>query len=89
MLAAEPPWGEPLPALIRLLVAAGADLNAQDQKGESALMKAAKQGHAALVALLLAAGANRELRDKRGKTALSKAMKNRHMDVARLLLGRE
>jgi len=49
----------------------GADVNAQDAGGWSALMFAARRGDLALVSLLLDAGADPHLRTERGETALS------------------
>ena len=49
---------------------AGADANATDKRGQSALMLAAKQGQSSLVALLIARGAQVNLRDKDGQSAL-------------------
>ena len=54
----------------RLLLEAGAEKDATDSDGCTALMGAADEGHPS-VRLLLEAGANTELLDIRGKTALS------------------
>src|SRR6188508_1098629 len=57
----------------RLLVAAGADVNAVGDMGETPLHMAIKQGNAQFVALLLQAGANPDIRSEFGKTAREEA----------------
>jgi len=59
--------------VIGLLIDAGAPIDAADNRGRTALMIAAEQGHAALVEALLARGADRALTDKAGKRALDLA----------------
>jgi ankyrin repeat protein len=60
-------------AVVELLLARGAPLDAADNRGRTALMTAAELGRAALVDVLLRHGADRDLRDKAGKTALQLA----------------
>ena len=55
--------------MARMLLAKGADLDLQDNRGRTALMIAAELNHAAAVDLLLAHGADKTLKDKQGKTA--------------------
>ena len=57
---------------VEALLAAGADVNAQNQEGETALMRAVQWSNAApeIVAALLKAGADRSIRDKAGHDAL-------------------
>ena len=62
------------PEIIGILVDRGACVNAQDRHGDSALMKAAREGHADCVAVLLARGANPDLVDDNGQTALHHAL---------------
>jgi len=57
----------------RQLIAAGANVNASDQHGWTALMTAAMNGDVATVQALLAAGAEVNARNKDGETALSPA----------------
>ena len=54
--------------------------------GYTALMLAAKNGHAGMVRLLLDAGAEANLIAQNGRTALTLATKGNHKEVARMLL---
>jgi uncharacterized protein len=55
--------------VITLLLDAGAPVDAVDNRGRTALMIAAEQGHSAVVDALLARGANPAIRDKAGLRA--------------------
>ena len=55
--------------MARLLIGAGADVNALDQMG-TALHRAARYGHDRIIALLLDAGADPSAVDHEGRTAL-------------------
>ena len=68
------------PELVRFLLTAGADINADDGH---ALWAASYHGRADVVRLLLAAGADASARDS---GALRWARKTGHYDVARVLL---
>ena len=68
---------------IQRLIAAGADVNATDNSGMTALMFAAKEDTAKV---LLEAGADVNAKDNDGKTALMFAATNNSSDVAWLLL---
>ncbi len=59
--------------VVDLLLSRGAQLDAMDDRGRTALMIAAELGHAELVAMLIGRGADAGLRDKRGKTAFDLA----------------
>ena len=59
-------------AAARALINAGANVNAQDDDGMTALMWTAFWGHTDAVRLLLNAGANANMQDNRGETALIK-----------------
>ena len=69
-----------------LLVKAGANKNAKDGKGRTALMLTAGKGHVEIVRLLVEANADKDLQDCTGYTALMLAAETGHVDVARLLL---
>lgn len=56
--------------IIKKLIDAGVDLDAQNNCGETALMRAASNGTAQVVKLLLKAGSNVFLLDRSGKNAL-------------------
>ena len=73
-----------LPEVKRLL-AAGAEVNAKDLEGQTALIWASKQGHLEVVRTLLATRADVNPKGKDGWTALMGATKNGHRDVAELL----
>lgn len=66
------------------LLAAGAKVDAQDRRGESALHKAASNPGA--IARLMAAGADVGLKDKLGRTALHKAVEINRGTSSQLLL---
>jgi ankyrin repeat protein len=57
-------------AAVKVLVDAGARIGPADNRGRTALMIAAEQGHAEVVSYLLSLGANAATADKDGKTAL-------------------
>jgi ankyrin repeat protein len=61
---------------IELLLAAGADVNAQDKNGAAPLHRAVRTRCAAAVRFLLKAGANPTLRNKPGSTAFHLAVQN-------------
>lgn len=69
------------------LVEAGADVDAQDRSGRTALMQAAwiPGELTETVQALLDLGANPNLKDHKGATALTVALRHRHFKIARLL----
>ncbi|KAL6825975.1 ankyrin repeat-containing domain protein [Trichoderma sp. SZMC 28015] len=73
-------------AVVKLLLAAGAEPDLVDGIGTAPLMFAAEKGDTSLVEILLAAGANPDLRDKRGSTSLLSAVHLGHVAVVNLLL---
>ena len=73
-----------VPALEALLDA-GADLNARDEQGQTALMNASRDGHTAMVRLLVARGADLNHTAKFNLSALMLAVINgRHAIVGAL-----
>ena len=87
-------------AKVKLLAAAGANVDAKDQEGETALMKAASTGDADVVTALLENGANVNATDNESMNALlfalssenfahgddAKTLPERRIEVARSLL---
>jgi hypothetical protein len=63
----------------------GADVNAQDGAGRTALLLATLRGHAEVVTLLLAAGADPNLADARGVRPLAAADAGGQADIAAVL----
>ncbi|KAG0242736.1 Glycerophosphocholine phosphodiesterase [Actinomortierella wolfii] len=73
--------------VIKLLIRHGANLDAQDEDGESCLIVAAKNGHTQSVKLLIEGGANLELRERYyGWTALHLAAIENHPETVKALL---
>ncbi|MEN6426655.1 MAG: ankyrin repeat domain-containing protein [Phycisphaerales bacterium] len=75
-------------SVVRLLAAAGADLNAADADGATPLHRATSLGNARAVKHLLAAGANANARDCRGETPLHKAVLCDSVELLERLLAR-
>jgi ankyrin repeat protein len=73
--------------VVRLLVELGADRDAKDNDGSTALHGAASGGHEAVVRLLVVLGADRDAIDNDGSTALHLAASEGHEAVVRLLNG--
>jgi ankyrin repeat protein len=74
--------------IVRLLLNRGADINAQDEWGRTALMIAADGGYLETVKLLLDWEANVHLRDSNGNKALMRAAWKGHLEIVRSLLER-
>jgi uncharacterized protein len=77
--------------IARLLIAAGADVNAQDKNGETVLMAAVElpllePTGSRMVDLLLRSGSRVELRDHDGHTALSLAALRSNVAIAKTLM---
>jgi uncharacterized protein len=70
---------------VKILARGGADLDATDGEGQTALMKAGAQDTLDCVRTLLEAGADVNIKDKEGNTALALARENKHEDVVELL----
>lgn len=79
MLAAQEGHGE----VMRLLIDAGAELNARQSRRWTALMYAAERSREGAVALLLAKGANTALKNEGGDTAATIAAQRQDFALAR------
>jgi serine/threonine-protein phosphatase 6 regulatory ankyrin repeat subunit B len=71
--------------MARILLAAGASVDARQTGWKTPLMLAAARGNTALVRLLLESGADAQARDAAGKTALDLALAGGPTEVAQLL----
>ena len=73
-------------AAIDAQLASGADINARDEHGQTALMNAARDGQTAVVRLLVERGADLDHHAKFGLTAVMLAVIRGHEDVVRVLV---
>ncbi|GAX86287.1 hypothetical protein CEUSTIGMA_g13699.t1 [Chlamydomonas eustigma] len=71
---------------VKDLLDKGADKEAKDKNGSTALHGAAENGHKDVVALLIEKGADKEAKNDSGLTALHWAALNGHKDVVALLI---
>ena len=71
---------------VKAMLETGANPNAQDIDGLTALMYATRKDKAEVVNLLLSKGADPNLRDSSGWTALMYAAKKNYLNCAKLLL---
>lgn len=71
---------------VAALLQQGADVNARDKNGRTALIHACEGGYIQIVRLLLEKQAAADLRDKDGNTALMRACCKGYPDVVKLLL---
>jgi ankyrin repeat protein len=78
----------PTPQVARVLIAAGADVNARQQGGVTPLQEAAGNGQIDLVELLLEHGADATATDDNGRTAIDWARERGQQEVVALLEGR-
>jgi ankyrin repeat protein len=74
-----------LPEIAHALLAGGADANAKDGNGFTALHSSAVYGHAETVQALLASGADARAKGGGGKTPLYLATMNGHTNIVQLL----
>ncbi len=70
---------------VRTLIEAGAEVNAKDQHGQTALMIAAAEGQTDIATLLVHSGAELNTTAKYNLSALLLAVINRHAEIVRLL----
>ena len=70
---------------VRALLNIGADVNAKNRQGRTALIAAAESGHTNTVKLLLENGADVNAKDIYGETALIRAAKKGHTKIIELL----
>lgn len=73
------------PEIIGILLDHGAQVDAQDQYGDTALMKAARRGNFGCVSMLLAKGANPDLVDDNGQAALHHALVDGNQEICQTL----
>jgi hypothetical protein len=73
------------PLVVDLLIRGGANVNARDMFGGTALMLAARGGREDIVRALIKASADVNTKDSEGRTALSSAIDNGHTEVAQFL----
>lgn len=62
--------------IAQAILGKGADVNAPDAQGRTALMLAVEKGHALVVQVLLSAGADVNAKDAQGRTAANRAQEN-------------
>jgi len=73
--------------VVQILSRAGADVNAVDERGWPAILRAAYFGHGGIVRALLESGASPDARETHeGGTALQFAARQNHPDTVRVLL---
>lgn len=75
-------------AVIKALLAAGSDINAQDSDGKTALLWALDNGQAEAAQVLLDSGAHVNVRTNSGETALASAARSGDINSVRALLGK-
>lgn len=72
--------------LVEQLIDNGADINIQDETGQTALIAASDQGYFGIVELLLNRGANPNIKDKDGDSALDIARFKDHEEIVKLFV---
>ena len=72
-------------SIVKILIENGAEVNAQNYNGATALIYASTFGHTEIVKYLLANNADKNLTDNRGNTALKHAVMQGNTAVIALL----
>ena len=75
-------------AEVKALLRKGANVNARDKDGATALLKAVVNGRRPVVSLLIARGADVNAKDNQGSTPLMGAAFNGHVDLLRVLIAK-
>ena len=75
-----------IPELIKLLIEAGANVNAKENDGRTPLMCAADKGHSEIVKLLIENGADVNAKNNYGHTSLMCAAGKGHTEIVKLLI---
>ena len=73
---------------VQFLLSHGAEINACDDEGCTALLHASRMGFMQIVRILLDNGADLEARNEDGETALISASRGAHIEIVRLLLAK-
>jgi hypothetical protein len=73
-------------AEVQRMIEAGADVNAKDSHGYTALMLAAEKGYTEIVRLLVEEGADVGARDNSGRSACNRAFSNGNREIVQLLV---
>ena len=71
---------------VQLLLRHGADINLQDQMGQTALHKASQRGHVGIIKLMLDHNVDMDALDHDGSTPLHLAISKAHLETVQLLL---
>ena len=74
---------------VERLVAAGSNINYQDEKGETALMKAVSSENKEIVSFLIQRNADVTKEDEKGETALMKAIQIENLELVKTLIDSE
>lgn len=72
--------------IVKILIDAGADVNATTEDGQTALMLASQNGHQEIVNILIDAGADVNATAEDGQTALTLASQNGHQEIVNILI---
>eukprot|EP00054_Salpingoeca_dolichothecata_P010551 m.58832 g.58832 ORF g.58832 m.58832 type:complete len:336 (-) comp19049_c0_seq2:120-1127(-) len=74
------------PAVVKVLLQSGANVNATDKTGNTALSQASQTNHLEVVKILVGAGADLNMQNRYGASALVKASCSGHLEVAKVLV---